>query len=167
MADGLTVTRCEGLGIATVMGRKGVTAQEIGSAFGGALVDGPAVSPLDVYQAVGTGPATWLLISEAADADFAGLLAGQLSGLASVSDQSSGYEVFELAGPGARTVLQRGAAIDFHPDCFRTGSVATTVIAHIGVVIWQVSEVPAYRIACLRSYGNSFDHWLQSTVASL
>ena len=87
----------------------------------------------------------------------------RLGALASVSDQSSGYVVFRLSGGGARTLLQRGAAIDFQPPAFAPGSVATTVIAHIGVIIWQVDEEPVYDIALFRSFAASFLDWFEAT----
>jgi sarcosine oxidase subunit gamma len=87
--------------------------------------------------------------------------------MASVSDQSGGYVILRISGPAARTLLQRGAPVDLHPSAFGPGSVAATVIAHIGVIIRQLDATPAYEIALFRSYAASFGHWLDAAVAAL
>ena len=155
-----------GLGIATVMARKGVTGAAIGAILGVEPPAGPGAAYANDLTIIGTGPESWLVVKANAP-DFANQLSTTLAGLASVSDQSGGYVVTRLAGPQARTVLQRGAAIDFHPDSFRPGSAVTSVIAHIGVIIWQLDEQPSYQIATFRSYTHSFRHWLDTTIAAL
>lgn len=161
MAERLTIEQREGLRFASVMARKGVTATRIGEALGLAIAEGPRVSGDADLALIGTGPGTWLALGSIE------ALRARLESLASLSDQSGGYAVFRLSGEGARTVLQRGAAIDFHPSAFATGSVATTVIAHIGVIIWQVDDQPAYDGAVFRSYADSFRHWLDLAAAAL
>lgn len=166
MAD-LSISAREGLGIASVMARKGVDAGAIGAVLGATLPERPAAVFAGGRAIVGTGPGTWLVLEEGAGGDFAEGLAYALAGLAAVSDQSSGYLVQRLSGAGARTLLQRGAAIDFHPDAFRPGSAATTVIAHIGVILWQVDDAPTYEVATFRSFAASFRHWLDETATAL
>lgn len=90
-----------------------------------------------------------------------------LGTLASVSDQSGSYAVFRLRGGGVRQLLQRGASIDFHQSRFAAGSVATTVIAHIGVVIHQTDDTPSYDVAIFRSFAGSSRRWLYQSAASL
>lgn len=156
-----------GLAMVTVMARKGVTAAAIGEALGIEPPVGPAAVFADDMAIIGTGPESWLVVKDDAAPQFAGWLSDALAGLASISDQSSGYAVTRLSGNPARALLQRGAFIDFHPDHFRPGSAATTVIAHIGVIIWQVSDRPSYDVATFRSYADSFRHWLEQTSAAL
>jgi sarcosine oxidase subunit gamma len=144
-----------------------VPPQAIGDAFGLAIEARPRVFAGAGISLIGTGPDSWLAFADPAPADFAQTLAERLAGLASVSDQSSGYCVFSLSGATARTVLQRGAAIDFHDDAFGPGSVATTMIAHIGVIIWRPGEAPAYDIALFGSFMSSFRHWLARSSAAL
>jgi sarcosine oxidase subunit gamma len=156
-----------GLRIATVMARKGATAAAIGAALGLELPAGPGAVFGDKLTIIGTGPESWLVVKEDAKPDFADQLGETLTGLASVSDQSSSYVVTRLSGENARTVLQRGAFIDFHPQAFRAESAVSTVIAHIGVIIWQVDDQPSYLVATFRSYANSFQHCLNETVAAL
>ena len=167
MADQLGVEEIHGLGIATVMARKGATGAAIGAALGIVPPEGPHMATANALTMIGTGPQSWLVVKERAVPDFANALSETLKGLASVSDQSSSYVVTRLTGSDARTVLQRGAPIDFHPDCFRTGSAATTMIAHIGVILWQIDDSPTYHVATFRSYAQSFQHWLSATAAAL
>lgn len=167
MADQLLVEDLHGLGIATVMARKCVTGAAIGAILGLDLPTGPGAAIANDLTVIGTGPQSWLVAKTNAAPDFANQLGIALAGLASVSDQSGGYAVTRLTGPEARTVLQRGAAIDFHPDSFRPGSAVTTLIAHIGVIIWQVDDQPSYHVATFRSYADSFRHWLHATIAAL
>lgn len=156
----------EGLAIAAVMARKNVGADAIGAALDLTLADGPVLSRGPDMMLIGTGPGCWLAIADGAAPDFAASLATRLTGLASITDQSSGYSIARIAGEGARRLLQRGVAIDLHPTAFAAGSVATTVIAHIGVILWQVDDTPTYDIATFRSFADSFIHWLdQATLA--
>jgi sarcosine oxidase subunit gamma len=84
-----------------------------------------------------------------------------------VSDQSSGYVVYRLAGPAARTLLQRGAAIDLHPAAFPPRAAAVTMIAHLGVILWLADEAPTFEVAVFRSFAGSFQHWLETAGQAL
>lgn len=166
--DNLQIERREGLGIASIMARKGVAADRIGGMLG--VV--PPTSPgravgVDGLSLVGTGPGSWLLCADGVSAFWADDLRQRLNKLASVSDQSSAYVVLRLTGKDARTVLQRGMPIDLHPDVFRPGSAATTVIAHIGAIVWQLDNKPTYEIATFRSFADSFRHWLRQAASAL
>lgn len=167
MADPVTVTHRGGFALATVMARNGITSAAIGAALGVELRDGPCCSTGDGIALLGTGPGSWLAHADAAPADWAAGLRDRIGALASVSDQSGGYAIFRLAGPGARTVLRRGASIDFDAAVFAAGAVATTVIAHIGVVIRQVDDAPTYDILLFRSFAGSFRDWLDTTIRGL
>ncbi len=167
MADAVALEQRSGFGLATVMARKGVDPAAIGAALGVDLRDGPSCSAGDGIVLLGTGPGSWLAHTDTAPADWAAGLRERLGALASVSDQSGGYAIFRLSGPGARRVLQRGASIDFHPAAFAPGAVAVTVIAHIGVVIRQVDDAPTYDVALFRSFAGSFRHWLDTTIGGL
>ena len=167
MAEPLILRPIEGLGIATVMARKDVDLGTLSAAVGVSLPQGPGAALAGSRTVIATGPGTWLVLENSAGADFAGRLAETLAGIAAVSDQSGSYLVHALSGPAARALLQRGLAIDLHPDAFGPGSAAISQIAHIGVVLWQVDKAPTYRIAVWRSYAESFRHWVEVTAASL
>jgi sarcosine oxidase subunit gamma len=167
VAEGLTIETREGLALATVMARKGVSARAIGEALGAPAPEGPQVGPGAELALVGTGPGTWLALGETDAADFEARLRRSLGPLASVSDQSSGYVVYRLAGPAARTLLQRGAPIDLHPAAFPAASAAVTMIAHVGVILWRPDEAPTFAVAVFRSFAGSFQHWLETAAQAL
>jgi methylglutamate dehydrogenase subunit D len=83
-----------------------------------------------------------------------------------VTDQSSGYVIFRLSGEGATALLQKGAFIDLDPVAFAVGAAATTVIAHIGVIIWKLDDVPTFDIALFRSFAGSFRDWIAANALS-
>ena len=167
MPEHLTIQERDDIALASVMARKSMSAAKIGTALGMSLLDRPAACGSGAVTFIGTGPGTWLAFHDGTAPDFAADLTHRLAGLASVSDQSSGYVVLRLAGEGARKLLQRGAAIDFHPASFSSGSVATTVIAHIGVVIRQVDDGPTYDVATFRSFAGSLREWIDHAAAAL
>ena len=106
-----------GLGIATIMARgrlmaiSGLTVPE-----GGRAVFARGLS------IVATGPGTWLRLQDAPPPDWAETLEAEIGEGGSVVDQSSAYAVLRMGGEGARSLLGRGAFVDFYPDQFRAGS---------------------------------------------
>lgn len=167
MADSVFIEERTGFGLATVMARKDVTPFAIGATLGIALSDEPYCATGNGIMLLGTGPGSWLAHEDAVPPDWAERLRDRIGPLASVSDQSGGYIVFRLSGPGARTLLQRGASIDFHSAAFVPGSVVTTAIAHIGVIIWQIGDAPTFDIALFRSFAGSFRYWFDTTAKGL
>jgi methylglutamate dehydrogenase subunit D len=164
----LTITPRDGFGLVSIMARRGVGADRIGAAFG---LEAP-VAPRRVatgigVSLIGVGAGHWLALRDTPAPLWADQLRGSLAGLASVSDQSSGYAIVRLGGTGARTILQRGLAIDLHPKAFPVGAAATSVIAQIGVIVWQVDAAPTYDVAVFRSLADSFRHWLGQAAAAL
>jgi methylglutamate dehydrogenase subunit D len=165
--NSLIVDERSGFGIATVMGRKDVTAATLAKTLGFSPPEGPARIKHDGMAWIGTGPATWLAMTDAPEIGWPASLEQRLKGLASISDQSGSYRIFRIAGDRARALLQRGAFIDLHADAFRQGSAATTLIAHIGVVFWQADDDPGFEVATFRSYAPSFLRWLNATSPGL
>lgn len=167
MAEPVTVELRSNVTLATIMARKAVSADQLGDALGCPLPEGPSIASNGALTLVGTGPGVWLALGDGREDFAAAGLARRLAGLAAVSDQSSGYTIFRLSGPGARTLLQRGVSIDLHPSAFSAGSAATTVIAHIGVNLWQIDDLPIYEVAVFRSLSTSFRHWTDAGVEGL
>lgn len=167
VAEQLTIAPRQGLGLATVMARKGVGPAAIGAVLGRAMPVRPGWSAGADADIIGIGPRSWLALAENPSPDWGALLRARLADLASVCDQSGGYVIYRLGGPAARTLLQRGAYIDLDPSRFGPGSAATTSIAHIGVNLWQVDEAPLYDIAVFRSFAHSFEAWLNASAAAL
>lgn len=167
MAD-LRIDTRESFFLATIIARKGVAADRIGRVLG---LDAPT-SPLrsigrSGLSLIGTGPGTWLAYVDGVSQFSVEELRRRLYGIASVSDQSSAYVVLRLSGQDARNVLQSGMPIDLHQDVFGPGAVATTVISHMGVIVWQLDDQPTYELATARSLSDSIRRWLDQAVVAL
>jgi sarcosine oxidase subunit gamma len=167
VADSPLISEIMDCSLATVMARKGVSAQAIGDRLGLVAPVTPHWTGDGRLTLIGTGPGTWLARADGEDPDWPEALARKLAGLASVSDVSGSYRLFRVAGPQARQLLRRGAFVDVHPAAFAPGSVAVTLIAHIGVIIRQIDDAPVYEFAVFRSLGDSFRHWLDTAAATL
>lgn len=145
-------------GLATILPRKATTAAQIGAALGLVLDSGPVLSQgANGLGLLGTGPRQWLAQVASGAAGIADL-AGALTGLADVVDQSGSQILFALSGPGARSLLQSGLAIDLDPVALRQERVIASVIAHINVIVWQ--EAGRWIVAVPRSFAGSFRRWL-------
>ena len=116
---------------------------------------------------VWAGPDQWLAIADRTErCDLEQELKPRLAGLASVVDQSDGRVVVRVSGSLARKVLAKGIPVDLHARSFGVNAVAITHASHIGVVIWQLDDVPTFEMAMFRSFADSFTHWLLETVQS-
>lgn len=167
MAEGVVIAEWTGFRLASVMARKGVGAEAVGEALGLAAPTGPAIAGDRRLSLIGVGPGAWLALGEPGPDLLEETLRSRLGALASLSEQSGAYRFWRLSGPGARVMLQRGAAIDLDARAFGPGSACVTVISHIGVLVWQEDDAPTYIVGCFRSLGGSFSHWLAITAAAL
>jgi sarcosine oxidase subunit gamma len=140
--------------IVSVLARKGQVQTLIERA---GVADAARQSGANGVTALGIGPGRWLFLGAPLDRLTA------LSDIASLADHSDGYAVFEVWGPKVRETLAKGVPVDLHPSVF-TDTVAVTVIAHIGAIIWQ-SAPDRFSIAVFRSYAGSFWHWLAASAA--
>jgi sarcosine oxidase subunit gamma len=166
VADDVHVDRLEEFALASIMARSGIGADAVGAALGGRAPDGANMAQAGDITLLGVAPGTWLAHAARWTPDWETSLRNRLGGLASVSDQSSSYEIFRVQGSRACRLLQRSVAIDLDPAVFAPGRVAVSAIAHIGVTLWQLDDAPTYNIACFRSHAASFQQWLAMTIES-
>lgn len=116
---------------------------------------------------VWAGPDQWLAIADRAlGRDLEQELRPLLRGLGSVVDQSDGRAVVRVSGSLVRQVLGKGVPVDLHSGSFSVNAVAITHASHIGVIIWQLDDVPTFEMAMFRSYADCFMHWLQESIQS-
>ena len=117
------------------------------------------------FALIGTAPGQWLAVAEDTSAlALLAKLAAALKGLATIVDQSDGKAVLRISGPRARDALAKGCSLDLHPRVFKPGNAATTAVALIDCVIWQVDETPTYDLAVPTSYAESFWSWLAASA---
>jgi sarcosine oxidase subunit gamma len=162
---GVTV-RLRDLSVVSVLARKdrgASLAQKMLSEFALELPDGPRRSAAGGLSVLGVGPGRWFCLRDRSGPEFAAELQAALGSMASISDHSDGYAVFEIKGPATLKVLAKGVPLDLHPSVFAADSVAVTVIAHIGATVWRCNG--SFMIAVFRSYAGSFWHWLSASAA--
>ncbi len=165
---GLVVRECAGERTASLVARRGQAerlADAALAAFGVSLPSTPRAVAGQGVTFLWAGPGQWLVETAAGDQEIEDVLGAAFGGLASICEQSDSRIVLEVAGPRVRDVLAKGLPIDLHPESFRSGDVALTAVAHIGVHLRQTADAPSYRLAVARSYFGSFWHWLASSAA--
>jgi sarcosine oxidase subunit gamma len=125
------------------------------------------IPSLDSMNFIWAGPDRWLAgMSARTGASLEAMLRNELSGVASVINQTDGRCVFRIGGPSVREVLAKGVPIDLDPRVFGPGDTALTLVGHINVHFWQIDRKPTYEFAVPRSFAASFCEWLFAAAAS-
>ena len=134
------------LSILTVIARKGKSK----------MVD----EGLSKYQPRWAGPDQFFVIAEGrGEGTLHAEVAGALSGIASVSDQSHGRVIVRIEGPKARAILAKGTPVDLYPDEFPVGKSALTQMAHVVVHLTRVGD-DAFELSVFRGFAESFWEWI-------
>ncbi len=148
--------------IAARRGRAGELRDRLRSLLQVEAPQGPARAWAGSTSLLGVGPDRWLAVREGLSPPLFALEL-ELAGLAAVCDQGDAYAVFAVVGPAAGRVLAKGVPLDLDPSVFSLNSAAATLVAHMGVIVWRADD--GFRIAVLRSYAKSFQHWLDGAAA--
>ena len=77
----------------------------------------------------------------------------------SVTDLSANRTTFELSGPTAREVLEKGCPLDLHPRTFEIGTAYLTLIGPVPVILLKVTD-ELYRIFPRSSFADFLGRWL-------
>lgn len=80
-------------------------------------------------------------------------------GQGQVVDLSANRTTFELTGPRARAVLEKGCGLDLHPRSFTPGTALATQIGVIPAMLWKTSE-ESFRILPRASFADFLGRWL-------
>lgn len=109
----------------------------------------------------------WLLIgADGAQAIAAFRLRSALGGMHyALTDVSDLRAAFELRGPRARDVLQKGCAVDLHPRAFNAGSCVSTALARVRVTLRQMDAAPPYEVLVERSFAGYLWDWFTDAAA--
>jgi heterotetrameric sarcosine oxidase gamma subunit len=167
---GVTLRLRHPLSIVTIMAREGRGAALAGAlrdSFGLARLPGPGQSATaqDDLTLRWAGPDQWFAIAErGGDGELHRRLAAVLADHASLVDQSHGRVAIVIAGPRARAVLAKGTAVDLHPSRFRTGQVAMTQMAHVGVHLAETAP-DVFELLVFRSFAESLFEFLAAMAA--
>ena len=112
------------------------------------------------------GPDEWLIITrteaeEKLEQDLRDALKGQFS---SVTNVSSGQTLLRISGEKARALLQKGCSFDLHPNQFKPGQCAQTLLAKAGVLVAMVDDAPVFDLVVRRSFSDYLGLWLQDAA---
>jgi methylglutamate dehydrogenase subunit D len=165
-APGVTLSERAGLALCVISagaGKASEVAAKMASVTG---LNEPKRVTKNGFALIGTAPGQWLAVAESKEARaLPAMLGVALKGLATVVDLSDGKAVLRISGPRVRETLAKGCSLDLHPSVFKPGSAATTPVALIDCVIWQIDETPTYDLAVPSSYAESFWSWLSASAA--
>ncbi len=166
---GLVIEERTDLALATVIARRGAEQalnHAVAAVYGIELSERPRAIAKDGVSFLGTGPRQWFAIAEGHIVlDFVRSLREHLRAIASISDQSDGRVVLHLSGKRIGDVLAKGIPVDLHPRSFKTGDVASTLVAHIGVQIQKLDDSPTFQLMAFRSFSGSLLSWLTQSSA--
>lgn len=154
--------------LASVQARRGLEAaleKAAKASLGLSLPRAPEANAGGRFLAVGSGPATWLVVAAAGQADPFEKLMAALGRFAAVTDQSGAYAALRLGGPRVRDLLAKGAFLDLAEDAFPPGRAAATQLAHCPVVFWRDAAADHFTLLCFRSYARTLWTWLSASAA--
>jgi sarcosine oxidase subunit gamma len=110
------------------------------------------------------GPDEWLVLSQV-DETIVDLRAALEADAGSVVDVSANRTTLELSGPAAREVLEKGCPLDLHPRAFAPGQAVSTTVGPVPVLLWQVDDVPTYRLFPRSSFADYLARWLVDAMS--
>ncbi|GHG53446.1 sarcosine oxidase subunit gamma [Sinomonas cellulolyticus] len=157
------------LGLRAVPGSAGAAAIE--SALGVSLPTGHGSTTAGGgYTVLWIGPDEFLAVGDddsaaedrgQAEASRVGAALGEVGARTpgAVVDLSANRTTFELTGPSALPVLEKGVSFDLHPRHFAVGQAIATVLDHVPVLVWKTGE-QAYRILPRASFADHVGRWL-------
>ena len=111
------------------------------------------------------GPSEFLVVAPENDHDsLGGNLIGSLvealgEAPGQVVDLSANRTTFELTGPRARAVLEKGCALDLHPRVFTPGTALNTEVGNIPVLLEKTGE-ESFRLFPRASFAEFLGRWL-------
>ena len=76
-----------------------------------------------------------------------------------VVDLSANRTTFELSGPRARAVLEKGCSLDLHPRSFIPGTALNTEVGNIPVILEKTGQ-ESFRLFPRASFADFLARWL-------
>jgi sarcosine oxidase subunit gamma len=153
----------------TMAGVRVDPASEVGARIAAATGGLPArcgeVGGADGVSVLWLGPSEFLVVApEQAHDSLGGNLIGSLTEAlgdapGQVVDLSANRTTFELSGPRARAVLEKGCSLDLHPRSFTPGTALNTEVGNIPVVLQKTGE-ESFRLFPRASFADFLGRWL-------
>jgi sarcosine oxidase subunit gamma len=141
------------------------TAERLASVTGGLPAASGEIRGSGDTSVLWLGPAEFLVVAPAAAHESLGghlipaLRSALADGEGQVVDLSANRTAFELTGPRARAVLEKGCSLDLHPREFNAGTAYSTVIGNIPAILWKTGE-ESFRVLPRASFADFLGRWL-------
>jgi sarcosine oxidase subunit gamma len=141
------------------------TANRLAAVTGGLPAGSGSVVTNGDTSVLWLGPSEFLVVApteahESLGGDLIPALREALGGDAGqVVDLSANRTTFELSGPRARAVLEKGCSLDLHPRVLKAGTALSTEIANIPAILWKTGE-ESFRIFPRASFAEFLGRWL-------
>ena len=164
MQPGVILAECAFRGYLALRGTRETRAFSdiLAATIGLALPRSGAYTVHDDQFVIWTGPDEVLLsLPPGGEGTLERVLVDALAGKPhSVTDVSSGYTTFRIAGRDASRLIAAGCPLDLHPRAFSRGMCAGTHIAKAQVVILHIDESSEFHIIVRRSFADYLWLWL-------
>ena len=141
------------------------TADRLASVTGGLPAASGEIRSSGETSVLWLGPAEFLVVAPAEAHESLGgdliqaLQSALADGEGQVVDLSANRTTFELTGPRARAVLEKGCSLDLHPREFKAGTAYSTVIGNIPAILWKTGE-ESFRVLPRASFADFLGRWL-------
>lgn len=152
--------------VAGVIGRAPPTVPNTWTGKDGTGKDDAGEDPRTLWLA----PGEWLIVTaaDAEDAPAGKLAAAVADHGGSVVDVGDARTVLVLHGPNARDVLMKGCPLDLHPDAFRPGDCAQSLLARAAVILCRRKDDAdagaSFEIHVARSFAAYLWAWLEDAA---
>ncbi|MEO3414413.1 sarcosine oxidase subunit gamma [Roseovarius sp. CAU 1744] len=166
--DGVTLSAPADLAIVSIalpLGGEAAAENAISAAYGAALpAPGKSVLSKDgKARLVRLSPDAAFVIFTHATPDVEPHVAARLKGDAYTTDQTDVWTGLEIAGPRARTALERICPLDISPQTFVEGDAARTIMEHLGVLIIRTGD-DGFLLLSASSSAKSFLHAVETSI---
>jgi len=144
-------------------------ASEVQRVLGLPLPVAPMTSACDEHRALlWLGPRSWLWVAGAPATrdDFDDTRRAINAAGGALFDVSASYAAWTISGAMAARMLNRGCPLDFHPDAFRTGQCAQSLLGHINALFYRPGEAGTFIVIVARSFAADAWHVLCASARS-
>jgi sarcosine oxidase subunit gamma len=95
--------------------------------------------------------------------DAESYISKKLSTKAYYTDQSDAFSMINISGKNAYLALERICPIDLDTNVFVVGSVARTIMEHIGTIIYK-NDTDSFILLVMRSFSKSIMHAIEVSI---
>lgn len=118
------------------------------------------VAIADDLSVIWLAPTRWLVVApDRGPSVLEEALRAACGDTAAITDVSHGRTVIRLSGPAVRTVLMKGAPLDFHPAVFTPGRALQSTVSQCGALMVCVDD-DTVDVYVFRAFGRHIWEWI-------